>query len=349
MTDRPSPTFTIPYRNFSEYVPVDIARLRPKDSYTQLLSQRTHPIEKLLQQHGRIPEHLLHQRECPTCGSTESRHELSKDHLELVRCVHCGLVYVNPIFDETHYRETYESKDYQHIMRDLGEASHEYRVERFGTERIEIMSRYVRPGLSRAVSYLDAGCSTGFVVEAAIKRGWRALGIDLNPSAIESGRSRGLPLKVAGIEDDALTGEQYEAISLFDVLEHLPKPRQILERCRELLARDGIVFLYVPNYDSASRLLMGTEAHFIWPTHHLNYYTPVTLVDLLARTGFRTELVTTEGLDMVDYTWQRREVHGDNTESLDRVIDVLQFLANAGAYGKNLRVLARKNDDHPAT
>ena len=92
MADRPSPTFTIPYRNFSEYVPVDIARLRPKDSYTQLLSQRTHPIEKLVQQHGRIPEHLLHQRECPTCGSTESRHELSKDHLELVRCVHCDQI-----------------------------------------------------------------------------------------------------------------------------------------------------------------------------------------------------------------------------------------------------------------
>ena len=345
MVDRRDSVFTIPYRNFAEYVPVDVARLRPKDSYTQLLSQRTHPIEKLVEQHGRIPEDLLHQRSCPTCGSTESRHELSKDHLALVRCAHCDLVYVNPIFDETHYRETYESENYQHIMRDLGEASHEYRVERFGTERIEIMSRYVKPSLSCPVRYLDAGCSTGFVVEAAIQRGWRAFGIDLNPSAIESGRSRGLPLTVAGIEDDALTGKQYEAISLFDVLEHLPQPRRVLERCHELLTSGGIVFLYVPNYDSASRLLMGTEAHFIWPTHHLNYYTPITLVDLLSRTGFRTELVTTEGLDMVDYTWQRRALHGENTAPLDRIVDVLQFLANAGAYGKNLRVLARRDDN----
>tara|TARA_B100001123_G_scaffold295929_1_gene330044 strand:- start:18034 stop:19083 length:1050 start_codon:yes stop_codon:yes gene_type:complete len=344
MVDHRDKKFTIPYRDFSDYAPVDIARLRPKESYKQLLTQRIHPIEKLVEQHGCIPNDLLHQRKCPTCGGRKSRHELSKDYLDLVRCSDCDLVYVNPIFDEKHYRDTYGTKDYQRIMRDLGEASHEYRVERFGIERVEIMSRYVRPDSDNNVRYLDAGCSTGFVVEAAVQRGWKSLGIDLNPSAVESGRNRGLPLKVAGIEDDVLTGEAYEAISLFDVLEHLPRPRLILERCRELLAPGGIVFVYVPNYDSASRFLMGQDAHFIWPTHHLNYYTPLTLVDLLARTGFRAELVTTEGLDMVDYTWQRRELHGEKTDQLDRIVDVLQFLANAGAYGKNLRVLARKDD-----
>jgi hypothetical protein len=108
------------------------------------------------------------------------------------------------------------------------------------------------------------------------------------------------------------------------------------------LAPGGIVFLYVPNYDSASRLLMGKDAHFIWPTHHLNYYTPVTIRDLMAREGLATEYVATEGLDIVDYLWYRREVHGKTDEGVAEIADTLQFLVNAGAYGKNLRVIARK-------
>jgi hypothetical protein len=87
---------------------------------------------------------------------------------------------------------------------------------------------------------------------------------------------------------------------------------------------------------------MGSAAHFIWPTHHLNYYTPVTIRDLMAREGLATEYVATEGLDIVDYLWYRREVLGKGDEGVAEIADTLQFLTNAGAYGKNLRVIARK-------
>jgi hypothetical protein len=87
---------------------------------------------------------------------------------------------------------------------------------------------------------------------------------------------------------------------------------------------------------------MGRDAHFIWPTHHLNYYTPVTIQDVLARQGFTTEYVATEGLDLADYLWYRREVHGQQDDGLTAIADTLQFLVNAGAYGKNLRAIARK-------
>jgi len=126
------------------------------------------------------------------------------------------------------------------------------------------------------------------------------------------------------------------------VLEHLLAPAATLRSCINLLARGGILFLYVPNYDSASRLLMGAAAHFIGPTHHLNYYTPATLTDLMARHGLATEFVATEGLDIQDYIWYRREVLDKASDDLAEVADTLQFLANAGCYGKNLRVIARK-------
>jgi hypothetical protein len=127
------------------------------------------------------------------------------------------------------------------------------------------------------------------------------------------------------------------------VLEHLLDPIRTLRACTRLLRRGGIIFLYVPNYDSASRLLMGKHAHFIWPTHHLNYYTPMTIRDLLSREGLTTDFLATEGLDIVDYLWYRRELHGRDDAGVEEIADLLQFFANAGAYGKNLRVIGRKH------
>lgn len=328
----------IPYRRLDEYRAVDIAQLRPGGSYKQLIDKRTHPIDALVARFGRIPDELLSPRACPTCGGTEARPELEKDHMQVVRCAACDLVYVAPTFDEAHYRQVYASEEYQEIVRDLGIRSHEYRVQRFGAERVDLMARHLSMARPR---YLDVGCSTGFVVEAARDRGWDAVGLDLNPSAIEFGRSRGLDVRAVAIEDAGFAPGSFDAVSLFDVLEHVLDPVRTLHACTRLLVPGGIVFLYVPNYDSASRLLMGKDAHFIWPTHHLNYYTPTTIRDLMRREGLRTEYVATEGLDVADYLWYRREVQGKDDGGLAEIADVLQFLVNAGAYGKNLRVIAR--------
>jgi len=332
----------IPYRHLAEYQPVDIAKLRPGTSYKSLIEKRTHPIDALIARFGKIPDDLLTTRACPTCGGNAEKQELAKDHMSVVRCGVCDLVYVNPTFDEDHYQSVYASAEYQEIVRDLGISSHDYRVRRFGTERVGIMETHLRSRDGQRVRYLDVGCSTGFVVEAARDRGWNATGIDLNPSAVEFGRCRGLDLRTVALEDAGFPAASFDAISLFDVLEHLLAPVRTLRACIDLLAPGGILFLYVPNYDSASRLLMGSDAHFIWPTHHLNYYTPATLRDFLSRNGLTTEFVATEGLDIQDYIWHRREMLNRPSDDLAEIADTLQFLANAGCYGKNLRVIARK-------
>jgi hypothetical protein len=74
----------------------------------------------------------------------------------------------------------------------------------------------------------------------------------------------------------------------------------------------------------------------------LNYYTPSTIGDLARRQRLTPELIITEGLDIQDYLWYRAEVLHKPSEGLDDIADVLQFLTNAGCYGKNLRMIARK-------
>ena len=233
----------IPYRRVSEYQPVDVSKLRPGSSYKSLIEKRTHPIDELVAKFGRIPEELLTRRACPTCGSADETLELEKDHMRIVRCKACDLVFVNPTFDEAHYKQVYASKEYQDIVRDLGINSHEYRVNRFGVERVGIMSDPLRVSAGRAPRCLDVGCSTGFVVEAARNQGWESVGIDLNPSAIEFGRTRGLDLRTVALEEAGFSPGAFDAVSLFDVLEHLLDPVRTIRACAELLAPGGILFL----------------------------------------------------------------------------------------------------------
>jgi len=330
----------INYRRLSEYKIIDIDKLRPKGSYANLIARRTHSIDDLIRKHGTVPPDLLRRRDCPGCGQDNNVYELEKDNLNIVRCNSCNLVYVNPIFDEAHYEETYASEAYQEIVRSHGEKSHEYRRDRFGVERVQIMKQFLEQ--KACPSFLDIGCSTGFVVEAALAEGWEAKGIDLNPSAVAFGIERGLPLRQCTFQSFASNGEKFDAIGLFDVLEHILHPRQLLEQVADHLKPDGIVFIYVPNYDSASRLLMGKDAHFIWPTHHLTYFTPLTLKDFVENTGLSTLFVATEGLDIVDYVWSQKEIMQKDMSAIEEIGELIQFFINGSLYGKNLRLIARK-------
>jgi len=332
------------YRTLDEYIPVDMEKLRPKGSYKQLMNSRTYSIDRLIKKFGKIPEKLLISRSCPTCDSEKFENELEKDYMKIVKCDDCKLIYTNPIFDENNYRQIYQSDEYQELTKIYDNESHEYRVERFGSERVNILEKYVqKPMGSKKIKYLDVGCSTGFVVEAAQSRGWEAIGIDLNPETIQFGCTRGLNLLNKSLDELTFEENSFDIISMFDVLEHLPNPKTILEQAVKYTKSGGLIFLYLPNWDSASRILMGKNAHFIWPTHHLNYYNIDTISDLIERVGLQVEYFGTEGLDIMDYIWREKEINKDNVEAIENIADELQFFINAGGYGKNMRILARKS------
>ena len=133
-------------------------------------------------------------------------------------------------------------EEYQKIVKDLGEESHAYRVKRFGKERVGIMAEYIK---SNPVKYLDIGCSTGFVVEAAMNEGWDAVGIDLNPSAVKFGQKRRLELYNVSIEKFDSEKNFFDIISMFDVLEHLINPSRMLKQTVDYLKPGGIMVSHI--------------------------------------------------------------------------------------------------------
>ena len=124
---------------------------------------------------------------------------------------------------------------------------------------------------------LELGCSSGYFGHALIKRGHRVVGVEGDPAAAKLAETAGLEVVRGDLEDpatlDALA-EQYDAILLMDVLEHLRAPELLLTRIRSLLKPAGVLIVTGPNvayWRMRIALLMGewqyTETGILDRTH----------------------------------------------------------------------------------
>ena len=124
-------------------------------------------------------------------------------------------------------------------------------------------------------------------------------------------------------------------------------PLSILVKTHELLRSGRMLFVYTPTFDCAERLIMGSECHFIWGTNPLVYFTVETLQRALARAGFDVVHYETQGLDVEDMIWWFEHTGKYEADILKEFRHELQFLFNAGDWGKNLRMYARKATNAP--
>src|ERR1039457_5161091 len=98
-------------------------------------------------------------------------------------------------------------------------------------------------------------------------------------------------------EDAEFGSSQFHFITFWDVFEHFPDPRQVLEKVRALLTDDGLVAIEVPNVRSVySRLL---RRHWWYDFEHVFYYSPSGLLRLLDQLGFSPVLVESDNFNLL--------------------------------------------------
>ncbi|OIQ31070.1 MAG: methyltransferase [Bacteroidetes bacterium MedPE-SWsnd-G2] len=103
---------------------------------------------------------------------------------------------------------------------------------------------------SKGKSLLDVGCGTGDFLKTAQSSGWNVTGVEPNDSArtIANQKTTNAVFDVAHL--DTLSKSQFDVITLWHVLEHLPDLDQQLEKFKTLLKPNGVLVIAVPNYKS---------------------------------------------------------------------------------------------------
>jgi SAM-dependent methyltransferase len=208
---------------------------------------------------------------------------------------------------------------------------------------------------------LDVGCGTGDFVAHARDAGWDASGVE--PSRLASERARGRGLEVfQGTLAEALAahrGPGFDAITMLNVLEHVPDPVEHVRQCRALLAPGGALAVVVPNdftvVQEAARAAIGTEARWwIADPDHINYFDFASLERLLVGEGlevvertcnFPMELFLLLGEDYVSHP-ERGPICHERRKRLEAALPVgtrraLYRSFAAAGLGRNCVLVAR--------
>jgi SAM-dependent methyltransferase len=194
---------------------------------------------------------------------------------DIVRCPACSHMQLDRFPGEGELAAAYgeaESEDY------VEEEAGQRETARIALERIE---RFAGPG-----ALLDMGCWVGFLLAEARDRGWETLGVEPSDFASAYARDRlGLEVLTEDLFEVELPQGHYDAVVMADVIEHLPRPADALDRIASALRPGGVVYLALPDAGSRVARRLGARWWSVIPTH-VQYFTRPSLFTLLRRRGF---------------------------------------------------------------
>jgi SAM-dependent methyltransferase len=171
--------------------------------------------------------------------------------------------------------------------------------QEFESEYKDLIFRTILAGLARRKTagrqLLDIGAHAGRFMHLAQAAGWEPEGIELNPRTAAFAAARtGLPVHSVNVDRLVLSGRRYGAVTLIDVLEHVPLPLALLSRIYDALEPSGWVVIKVPSgpaqrqkENMRARLRKGYRPRLADNLVHVNHFSPASLRKVLERAGLR--------------------------------------------------------------
>jgi spore maturation protein CgeB len=227
---------------------------------------------------------------CPLCDATDHRAVWSREGASYVRCSRCGLLFENPRLTEEELKGFYSAESY-FINTGAGSDAAGY-VDYFAQCSPALLSEYFEilrleaPARS-PVELLDVGCGPGGLLREASLHGWKARGLELSRWAVEKGRGSGLQIVEGTLEQAGFPEASFDVVSMFDVLEHLPNPRNTMREVRRVLRPGGVAVVETPNIDGwFARNVYRSSSDLVKPRAHICLYSPSTARRLFHESGF---------------------------------------------------------------
>jgi 2-polyprenyl-3-methyl-5-hydroxy-6-metoxy-1,4-benzoquinol methylase len=244
---------------------------------------------------------------CPLCNARRYRALWSKGGAHYVRCSECTLVYENPRLTEIELRDFYSAESY--FVNPGGEKDTAGYEDYFQQCSPGLLQEYFSILQSHAakkssIRFLDLGCGPGGLLDEAGRHGWNASGLEISRWAVEKGRAEGLDIIEGTLRDAHFAEGEFDVISMFDVLEHLPHPRDTVSEIARVLRPGGILVIETPNVEGFFvRSLYGATSDMVKPRAHICLYSQKTARRLMEEAGM--SLVQT-----VLFPWCRRITPG---------------------------------------
>jgi 2-polyprenyl-3-methyl-5-hydroxy-6-metoxy-1,4-benzoquinol methylase len=236
---------------------------------------------------------------CNLCGGQTARILLTgsdrlhggEEQFSLMECQECGLIYLNPR-PGVEELDRYYPEDYQPFLKAIADEPTLFKRldRRYGLYKRcnEVIKRAGHSG-----RVLDIGCATGIFLEGMRVRGWQPDGVELSEFAANYARERfGLPVFTGTLEEALYPDKQFDLITMWDVLEHVPDPGSTLTEINRILKPGGWLVLSLPNPLAWERYWFSQYWAGWDVPRHFQLFTPVVLERYLRQAGLQMAEIT---------------------------------------------------------
>jgi len=216
---------------------------------------------------------------CPICNSNKFvpflsciDNTVSRETFNIVKCEQCSFKFTNPRPEEDIIGRYYKSENYvSHSNTNKGFINSTYQTVRKYTllKKLQLISKFYKTGY-----ILDIGCGTGEFLNTCKNAKWKTLGIepdiDARTMAIQN---HSLDVREES-EIEKLPDSSFDIITMWHVLEHVPKLNKRVEDLKRLIKPNGIIIIAVPNSDSLdAKIYKENWAAYDVP-RHLYHFNP---------------------------------------------------------------------------
>jgi len=226
----------------------------------------------------------------------------------LLRCIACGQL-LSQCSEARYWESMQEFDDPQGTLPDARSVERRFRRSRKFLDRIARLLQ--RPAAN--IRLLDVGCSSGAFLGAAVRLGYAAEGVEPAPKAAATAQAAGLKVRQGLLHEAGYADGQFDAVTLFEVIEHLKQPLELLAECRRILRPGGILLVGTGNAASWSMAAMGAKWEYLSIAKHgghVSFFTPESLEKLARRAGFSVAAVHTRGVRFCDRNGCSGAVYG---------------------------------------
>ncbi len=259
---------------------------------------------------------------CPLCGSEKIKYYFTKNKFKLYQCLACELVFVYPfpanlekIYGQEYFKKSAGKTDFGYV---------DYEKDKRAMASIFIKYLKKLEKLTPGRKIFDVGAATGYFLDRARQRGWRTFGSEISEYAVFKNKAKGHQVFYGGLPELESAGE-FDAVTMWDVLEHLRDPKAYLKAAAGMLKAGGLLVINTVDKSSCWARLWGKQWHLIVPPEHLLYFSRKNLEMLLNDNGFTIIEIKKPGkkftlsyIFKTAYSWQRLQIWKILSEYFDK-------------------------------
>lgn len=243
---------------------------------------------------------------CPNCGDTNiskvlsaKDYTVSEETFDIWECKNCSQRFTQNVPDQENIGKYYQSENYiSHSDTSKGLINNLYHKVRKRT-LIQKRKLVTKSTGKKSGNILDVGAGTGAFLNTMKNANWDCTGIEPDKTA----RQKALELYNLHLNEAqelySLPSAIFDAITLWHVLEHVHDLHKYVAQLKNLLAKDGELFIAVPNYTSGDAQIYDEFWAAYDVPRHLYHFSPKAMKDLLNRHGLKLETMKPMWFDSV--------------------------------------------------